>query len=218
MTAFHYVIWDMDGVLVDSERHWDTKDDFFLARELDNWSEFDESRLIGRSLSDIYQMLKGEMDLQMSYEEYRKNYDATANQIYSTKAELMPNAQHTLATLKQSGITQALVSSSTHRWIGYALDQFGIGEYFAKIISSDDVEGKGKPAPDIYEFACAELNAPKEAILVVEDSIPGIQAAKSAGLTVAGYTGAKHGQHPANADIEIDDLQEVLRLVESGIE
>jgi len=93
MTAFHYVIWDMDGVLVDSERHWDTKDDFFLARELDNWSEFDESRLIGRSLADIYQMLKDEMDLQMSYEEYRKNYDATAKQIYSIAKWLAANAK-----------------------------------------------------------------------------------------------------------------------------
>ena len=202
---------------MDSERHWDTKDDFFLARELDNWSEFDESRLIGRSLSDIYAMLREEMDLQMSYEEYRKNYDATARHIYSTKAELMPNAMKTLESLKQMGITQALVSSSTHRWIGYAIHQFGIADYFAKIISSDDVNGKGKPAPEIYEFACEQLNASKDEILVVEDSVPGIQAAKSAGLTVVGYTGAKHGQHPANADIEIDDLQEVLRLVKSGI-
>lgn len=217
MSAFHFVIWDMDGVLVDSERHWDTKDDFFLARELDNWSEFDESRLIGRSLADIYAMLRKEMDLQMSYDEYRENYDATAKHIYSTKAELMPNAMKTLESLKQMGITQALVSSSTHRWIGYALDQFGIAEYFTKIISSDDVDGKGKPAPDIYKYACAQLNASQDEILVIEDSIPGIQAAKQAGLTVAGYTGAKHGQHPADADIEIDDLREVLRLVESGI-
>ncbi len=217
MAVFEFVIWDMDGVLVDSERHWDTKEDFFLARALDNWNKFDESRLIGRSLPDIYKMLREEMNLQMSYDEYREQYDATAKYIYSTKAELMPNALKTLEELSQAGIIQALVSSSTHRWIGYAIEQFGIKQYFTEIISSDDVDGKGKPAPDIYEYACKKLRASKNKILVVEDSVPGIQAAKNAGLIVAGYTGAQHGQHPVGADVEIDNLSQIPDLVKSGI-
>ena len=218
MALFTTIIWDMDGVLVDSERHWDEMENFFLKEAIPEWERFDTSLLVGRSLHDIYDLLTEEYGLAMSREEYVQKYNRRAKTIYGEKADLMPNAESALQILSTEGAVQALVSSSTREWIGYAMERFKLGKYFEVIISSDDVKGKGKPAPDIYEHACWKLDIGKENILVIEDSEPGVTAAKHAGLAVALYPSKENmeSEFQQQADYVIHDLLEVPLLRQQG--
>jgi beta-phosphoglucomutase-like phosphatase (HAD superfamily) len=97
------------------------------------------------------------------------------------------------------------------------MEQFGIREYFEEIISAEDVDGTGKPAPDIYLEAIRRLNADPADVLVVEDSAVGVQAARAAGLTVAGYQSEINQQNLENAHTTIKDLRQVPALLETGV-
>ena len=217
MNTFTHVIWDMDGVLVDSERHWNTGENFFLAEEIDDWGNFDQSRLVGRSLRDIYEMLREEYDLTLTYKEYESKYNAVAEKVYRHEADLMPHARDVLIDLQGRNTVQLLVSSSTHYWIQMAVDRFHLKQYFKYIISAEDVGGKGKPAPDIYNYASDKLSAAKRSILVIEDSKPGVKAAQNAGLQVIGYDPEATGVLTGLAPEIIHDLREVLPVVQSGM-
>ena len=211
---FTTVIWDMDGVLIDSENHWDSLETHFLEDAVDNWDDFDKSRMIGRSLKDIYNLLEKEHGIHLSYREYVEEFNALARRVYQEAAELSPNAEATLLRIREMGLQQALVSSSSRQWIRYALERFPLEEYFDSIISSDDVQGRGKPDPAIYEFACRQLECVKEKTLVVEDSRAGIAAAHKAGLTVIGYFPEKKPR--GNPDGKITDLAEVWNMLSSS--
>lgn len=219
MPVYRTVVWDMDGVLVDSERHWSDTEDFFLKEALPDWDEFDESLLVGRSLSDVYTLLSRDYGLSMSEEEFHRKYNERAKEIYSEHAELMPNAEFVLQSLSGEGVRQVLASSSTHEWIGYAMERFGVDRYFELIVSADDVAGKGKPAPDIYEYVCHRIKEPKGRILVVEDSGPGMEAAHAAGLDVALYPSQGNSTEGRITEVEflIHDLLEIL-LIQQGSE
>lgn len=213
----HTVIWDMDGVLVDSERHWDALDSFFLEEIVPQWDQFDEDLLTGRSIKDIHEMLTRDYGLDMDFESYVAHYNQVAKKIYSEKAELMPHARETLSTIAELGARQALASSSYHAWIGYAMEQFAIGKYFEKIVSAEDVDGTGKPAPDIYIETIRQLNAQPDDTIVIEDSAVGIQAAKAAGLTVIGYQSDVNEQNLSNAHTTVRDLRQIPDLLETGV-
>ncbi|MBD3276053.1 MAG: HAD-IA family hydrolase [Candidatus Marinimicrobia bacterium] len=214
---FHTIIWDMDGVLVDSERHWDQLDSFFLEDIVPQWDQFDEDLLTGRSIKDIHDMLSADYGLEMDFESYVDHYNKVARKIYGEKADLMPYARETLSAIAELGARQALASSSYHTWIGYAMQQFEIRDYFDKIISAEDVDGRGKPAPDIYLEALRQLNIEPDDALVVEDSAVGVQAAKAAGLTVVGYQSAINDQNLDSAHTTVSDLRQVSALLESGV-
>lgn len=216
MSQFEHVLWDMDGVLLDSERHWDTGNKFFLASEIKSWDQFDQSRLVGRSLLDTYHIFKNEYNLQMSYQEYESKFNAAAREVYSKRANLMPHARDVLNELQATNIGQSIVSSSTHHWINMAVNRFNLKQYFSCIISAEDVNGRGKPVPDIYLFAQSKLNIPTEELLVVEDSIPGIQAALAAGLTVIGYAPMGTNNLHNYAVQVITDLREIPNIINRG--
>jgi HAD superfamily hydrolase (TIGR01509 family) len=207
----------MDGVLVDSERHWDQLDSFFLEDIVPQWDQFDEDLLTGRSIKDIHDMLSADYGLEMDFATYVEHYNRVARKIYGEKADLMPYVRETLSAIAELGVRQALASSSYHTWIGYAMEQFGIREYFEEIISAEDVDGTGKPAPDIYLEAIRRLNADPADVLVVEDSAVGVQAARAAGLTVAGYQSEINQQNLENAHTTITDLRQVPALLETGV-
>jgi len=218
MTAMKYkaVLWDMDGVLIDSERHWDSLGDLFLEDVVTDWDAFDKTRLVGRSLRDIYNLFQDEYGIAITFEEYVEEYNKLAKFIYQNKAELLPHAISTLTEIQNAGTTQGLVSSSSHMWIEYALKRFPLRQFFDVIVSSDDVDGVGKPDPAIYTFACNQIGVPPDQAIVVEDSTPGITAAREAGSTVIGFDHQDNIQDLAGADIFISDLEEIPEILFSA--
>ncbi|MCF7803663.1 MAG: HAD family phosphatase [Candidatus Marinimicrobia bacterium] len=210
---YRTVIWDMDGVLIDSERHWNSLDSLFLEDVVNDWEAFDQSRLVGRSLGDIYELLAEEYGISISKDEYLREYNRVARRIYGEKASLMPNVQQTLHEIDALGVAQCLASSSSREWIGYALERFPLGEFFDHIVSADDVGGRGKPDPAIYEYTCKTMACTKDATIVIEDSEPGVKAAQGAGLTVIGYSHKDNTQSLESAEFHVSDLLEIPEIV-----
>src|SRR2546423_27384 len=83
------LIFDMDGVIVDSELHWKSVEGFFLQSLVPGWSSADQGKIIGLSLRSLYDMLTGEYGLKDSRERFERLYEEVASDIYRRKASLM---------------------------------------------------------------------------------------------------------------------------------
>lgn len=179
---FQAVIFDMDGVIVDSERLWAKKELTFLKQLAGKWTESDQKEITGRSLTDIYHILTNQYGVSLSKHEFFKEYNKIAQKLYRKEVELIAGIIDLLHQVKTYSVSIALVSSSPHSWINIVISRFKLNHFFDVIVSSDDIKGKGKPAPDIYLFASNKLRVKPGKCLVIEDSLNGVKAAKSAGM------------------------------------
>lgn len=210
--------FDMDGVVVDSERHWVPLEEArILPRVVDapEGSAPSASEITGMHVEDAYEALDREYGTTVSLDEFLAVYDEAAVELYDERVALLPGFERLVGDLRASGVAIALVSSSPHRWIDRVLDRFALRDAFDAVVSADDVPGPGKPAPDVYEQATDRLGARAPASVAVEDSPHGAAAANAAGLAVVGYRSTQN-RSVAFEDAAVvadgaDALRETLR-------
>ena len=109
----------------------------------------------------------------------------------------------------------ALASSSRLYTINNALDQAGLRKYFSLIVSGEQFK-ESKPNPEIYLYTIKELNVNKDEAIIIEDSSKGILAANRAGIKVLALKDDKFGLDQSQADIIIDELNDIIKLIEKG--
>lgn len=109
----------------------------------------------------------------------------------------------------------ALASSSSLYSINTALDQAGLKKYFSLIISGEQFK-ESKPNPEIYLHTIKELNVNKDEAIIIEDSSKGILAANRAGIKVLALKDDKFGLDQSHADIIINELNDIIKLIEKG--
>jgi HAD superfamily hydrolase (TIGR01509 family) len=187
------VLFDMDGVIVDSEVYWNAAEDERILPAALTGEHPDREETTGMNYREIYAYLDANYDVTLSREEFIELYNEIATEIYTERVSLMDGFRELCATLRESGYPIAVVSSAPTEWISLVADRFDLD--FDRVLSAEDAPGPGKPEPDVYEHAASLFECAPEACLVVEDSANGTQAAASAGATVIGYRGA------ANADL-----------------
>jgi HAD superfamily hydrolase (TIGR01509 family) len=185
----------MDGVIVDSEVYWHELEETRILPATLGEDRPDPNETTGMNFREIYDYLDANYDPQVGKEEFVSLYDRTAREIYRDRASLMPGFRELCTRLYEAGVTVGVVSSSPQAWIDIVRERFGLS--FDAIVSAEDVDGPGKPQPDIYEFAAEGIGVKPSECLVVEDSVNGTCAADRAGMAVIGYRGA------ANADLEL---------------
>lgn len=202
------VIFDMDGVLIDSETfYFERRMDFFKAKGIRPGS-FQLKDYVGKSEEQTWRMLVPDNAaerkiLQHEYAEFRDK-----NRIDFTKA-LRDSVPMVLNSLQNQGVSMALASSSPRSEIELMLADCQLKNYFSFVISGEELQ-ESKPHPEIYLLSQEALGC--DTNLAVEDSTLGIASAKAAGL----YTAALKQSFPMNqeaADVVIDQLEELLRLV-----
>lgn len=205
------VIFDMDGVLVDSEQWWfQTTKEWLSGLIGKTWDEKKEARITGKSVPDIYRSLNEYYSLSISEQEFFDVYNVMAQDVYMRRASLTPHVRQTLEAIQGCTILLALASSSPHSWIKIMLSRFSLAPYFAVIVSSEDVGFAGKPSPDIYLYTAQKLSVSPKQCVVIEDSRNGVLAAKAAGMVALGYrTPHNQNQNLDKADIIITDLAEI---------
>ena len=206
------VIFDMDGVLIDSEMEY-----------IRIWKDLYDQEKIDIKIEDLY-FLAGsphhvEIDLfsnkaGISVEKAEEKRTAFFKQhpvdyLSIRKAYVEEILKH----LKEKGITIALASSSTFSNIKTVLSQCAIKDYFSLIVSGELFE-KTKPDPEIYLTTIAKLGFEKEEIIVIEDSNYGIEAAKRAGLKVIAIEDPVLRFDNRKADWIAKDLKEAERIIE----
>lgn len=181
------IIFDMDGVLLDSERLWPEIEFERYRKLIPAWTMDNHKLLTGLSLNDSYKMFTEKFGLDMSWEEYDGFYRTMAREVYLEKTSFYPGAEEMLQELKAAGVPIGLATSSPTYWLDLIYERFPLNEYFSVLLGADDVDGKGKPAPDLYLMACEKLGFPPEECIAIEDSSNGVLAAHDAGMFPIGF-------------------------------
>lgn len=199
------VCFDMDGVIVDSERHWVPLENERILPTIVPSGDIQAQDITGMNVNDLYQHLSERFDTKIPEPEFLELYEEAAEELYNERVELMDGFEELLRTLRGNDVNIALVSSSPPHWIQYVLDRFSLESGFDVIVSASDIEGQSKPAPDIYSYAVSELGDTPSQSIAVEDSEHGVAAANAAGMYSVGYrTEENENQNLADADEVID--------------
>ena len=198
------VIFDMDGVIVDSEAQWKAVEAEFFRDSVAGWKEADNDRITGLGVEDLFHFLVKEFDFTMGKVEFLDHCDVSAKKVYRDRVDCSEGFLDLARHLKHKGIRTAIASSSPERWIRIVVERFELSPLLDTIVSADDVGGKTKPLPDIYLEAATRLQVPTGECLAIEDSSIGLLSAKRAGMKVAAYrTAHNEGQDLSTADFEL---------------
>lgn len=199
------VIFDMDGVLVNSEPlHY--KAYYMVMEELGYEYPYQEyKRFIGSTNEKIIEDIKRKYNIALTYEEFLRKVNKNKKFLLSVNGyERIEGIPALLGSLSEAGLTLGVASSSPEKTIFSITASFDIQKYFKKLISGEHVKDP-KPAPDVFLKAMKELGLKPEECIIIEDSTNGIKAAKAAGVTCIGY---------ANPDSGNQDLSEAFYVVE----
>ena len=199
MTGLDLVIFDCDGVLVDSELLSTQAIQRVLAAEGIDVPLDAITRCIGMKQADILKSVSERMQVSIS--------PAVADHIWpATRAlfqESLACTQGLRGFLDRLQLPRCVASSSSHERIAFSLRLTGLTQYFADgtIFSSSDV-ARGKPAPDLFLHAAARMGVKPERCLVIEDSRFGIQGSIAAGMRAIGFVGGSHSGPTMARDLE----------------
>lgn len=181
--ATRAVVFDMDGIILDSGEIWQGIIATLFAECDAGWGDIDEESFAGGDNSQQWaSFLRHSVGLPLEEEEIIAKVTAALIAAYEQRLPLVPGAETIIADLAAS-YPLGLASSSPRPVIAFVLEHSGLERYFTAWVSSDDV-ARGKPAPDVYLKACRDLGMEPEYCVAVEDSRFGIQAARAARLKV----------------------------------
>ncbi|WP_242695379.1 HAD family hydrolase [Halomontanus rarus] len=208
------VLFDMDGVIVDSEDYWVDLEREELLPEVVPHTEVPVAEITGMNYREIYDYLEAEYGTAVTREEFLDLFEAAARDLYTERVALLEGFHDLLEELEDRDVPVAIVSSSPHDWIDIVRERFDLEGAFDAIVSAEGIEGPGKPEPDIYEHAAGELGIPVTDCVAVEDSQHGLESAAAAGATVVAYRIDTHTDLDfAPADVVVDDPDELRRTV-----
>lgn len=206
------VIFDMDGVIIDSEplhykifmNYTKTKFGFTISDE-----EYDT--FIGTTNLHMFSKLKEKYKIESDINTLLQEYEDKCVEFLMSEKDEKPisGVDILVKKLYEKNIKLALASSSPKKQIHIVLDMFSLSDYFAKKVSGQEVE-KGKPAPDIFLRAAELLGVLPEECLVFEDSRNGVLAAKTAGMKCIAFYNPNSGKQDLSyADKIIKSFDEV---------
>ena len=210
------IIFDMDGVLVNSEPHHVIIEKGLLARLGLNISEEEHRSYLGKSSEQMWKEVRERHGLKQTAEELASLNSDEIMKHFSrlSEIELMPGVVNLLKKFRDDGVPMAVASSSNLSTIELMLTKTGLAGYFLHAMSCETV-GKSKPEPDVYLHTAELLSVNPKECLVIEDSGNGIKAAKAAGMMCVEYKADKtSGQSNPMADITIDDFSELPAILE----
>jgi HAD superfamily hydrolase (TIGR01509 family) len=176
------VIFDLDGVLLDSEQRWNEAKEDLVRESGGHWSADAPEAMMGMSSHEWSAYLQDELGVPLGRDQINREVVRRMDESYSRELPLLPGARRSVLALAERW-PLGLASSSNREIIDRFLELSGLGESFAVDLSSEEV-GRGKPAPDVYLKAAAALGVEPSRCVAVEDSANGLRAAAAAGMPV----------------------------------
>ncbi|GGX02562.1 HAD family hydrolase [Streptomyces chryseus] len=211
---YDLIIFDNDGVLVDSEPISNTILAGYLS-ELGHPTTYEDSLrdFMGSAVHRIHDLVL-ERSGQRLPEDFDKTLHARIFAAFEQELKPVAGAEDLLGRLVADGVSYCLASSGSHERIRVGHLVTGLDEWFEDswIFSSQDV-GRGKPAPDLFLHAAAQMGVPPERCVVVEDSPLGVEAARAAGMDVYGFTAMTPADRLSGANGCFSDLSELPELL-----
>ncbi len=202
------VVFDLDGILVETEEYWDRARREFVAAYGETWTDQDQLAVMGHNSRQWAQHIKERFSVRLSIKEIESGVIDRMLSLYREWMPVLPGAISTVRDLAPLALL-GVASSSPLRLIHFVLDELGIRDYFKATVSSDEVEA-GKPEPDVYLLACARLDVPPDQALAFEDSSNGILSAHAAGLGVIAIPNRNYPPSPDSlqvADLVLPSLE-----------
>lgn len=176
------VIFDFDGVIVDTPKIYFRHMKKLLQKYHAEISDKDISNLVGRHFEEELNYINKKYGLDISLSEFVGETINSAREDFA-RLVLEPSLENLLVELSGFGVKLAIASNGPKSNIDFIVSRLGIGKYFSVIISGDDVE-KYKPFPDVYLAAVERLGVSKKNCVAIEDTLIGLESARSAGLKV----------------------------------
>lgn len=188
-SPFDLVIFDCDGVLIDSE---------LLSAEvligllapygvvID--AAYVREHFLGRSFPTVAQIIRGRFSLDLP-PDFEARYRQTLLERFETELQPTPGIADLLARFE---VRKCVATSSSPPRVARSLAISGLDRFFEADVFTASQVARGKPAPDLFLFAAARMGALPSRTLVIEDSWPGISAAQAAGMQVLLYSGGRH--------------------------
>ena len=193
------VIFDMDGVIIDSEPLWTEAERQLLARRNLEYSPQLKVLLMGRDSREAVSLMVETYNLRERMEEVIRERNELVAHLFKRWLKPVPYVLELITSLRDWNIRTALASSSPESLIHLVLDKFNITGHFDLVLSGDQV-ARGKPAPDIYLTAATLLRVDPKDCLVVEDAPNGVAAAKAAGMCCLAISASASAAKLAEAD------------------
>ena len=202
------VIWDMDGVIVDTAPYHFSAWQEAFRRKGTKYTEEDFRRNFGRRNDAIIRNILGDgisqSELDTISEEKERDFRKKARQ----NIKPLPGATELMKLLIEHGFKMALASSAPHENIKLQTEGLGISNWFQSIISGEDVT-EGKPSPQSFLLAAQRLGAEPKNCVVIEDAMVGVTAAKRAGIRCLAVTNTNPERSLMEADLVVDTLEAV---------
>ena len=176
------LVFDLDGVIVDSESAWDSARRAVVAEAGGRWREHATRAMMGMSAPEWARYLQNELAVDLPTEEIDERVVTHLLGSYADTLPLLPGAAHAVRELAGAW-PLALASAANRRVIDFVLARGGLASYFTATVSAEEV-GAGKPAPDVYLAAAARLGVDPSRAAAVEDSSSGLRSAAAAGMAV----------------------------------
>jgi len=188
--AIEAVVFDMDGVLVDTEHLWDEVRKELTAEWGGRYTPEAQQAMMGMSSREWSRYLHYEIGVPDPPEEISAEVVRRLEQLYRRELPLLPGAIEAVQRAA-ARFPLAIASSSNRPLIDLVLEQAGTGDIFRATVSSEEVE-RGKPAPEVYLEAARRLGVTPSSCAAVEDSHAGIRSASSAGMRVVAIPNASY--------------------------
>jgi len=204
------VVFDLDGVLVDSEQVWDEVREQLARERGGRWHERAQADMMGMSSTEWSRYMHDVIGLDDSPDAINAEVVRRLLGRYRESLPLLPGAIEAVERLARAW-PLGLASSSNREVIDAVLDEAGLGGFFRATVSSEEVE-RGKPAPDVYVEAARRLEVAPDLCAAVEDSRNGIRSAHAAGMRVIAIPNQHYPPSDdalAEADVVLPSLDEL---------
>lgn len=203
------IIFDMDGVLVDSEYTYFQSKSQILSEAGHEVEDSYHFQFMGTTSDYMWEKMKQEFYLPLSVAEYIQQMTALRQAMIKRDGiRVIPHVQEFVKGSSQAGLKLAVASSSSLAEIKVNLAEIGLSEYFSEVVSTEEVE-HSKPAPDVYLAAAERIGIMPENCLGIEDTKNGTGAVRNAGMVCVGF---------ANPAFPKQDLAFADRVVSSFAE
>ena len=212
MTAIEAVVFDLDGVLIQSEEVWDTVREQFTRERGGRYDAEIQRAMMGMSSTEWSSFLHETAGISDSPEQIN---DAVVERMLAAYREELPLIDGAVEAVERlaAAYTLAVASSSNRPLIDAVLETAGLTRFFAATVSSEEV-ARGKPAPDVYLEAARRLGLDATRCAAVEDSHGGIRSAKAAAMRVIAIPNPSYPpdeESLAQADVVLRSLAELTR-------
>jgi len=211
------VVFDLDGVLLQSEEVWDSVRERYVRERGGGYDRRVQRAMMGMSAPEWSAFLHDEAGVPDEPAAINRDVVARMLEAYRRELPLLPGAEAAVRRAA-AAFPLALASSSNREVFEAVLELAGLADCFQATVSSEEVE-RGKPAPDVYHEAARRLDVAPERCTAVEDSHAGIRSAKTAGMRVLAIPNASYPPDEealALADAVVDSLDELTVAVLQG--